>query len=122
MCEINKRLSTISRVVVHPKYRTIGLGVKLFRETLGLVGTEFIEMPAVMAKYNPFAEKAGMTKVCEQRPSVSALSIAEVLSSLGFNLQFLSSHSHVLSILLRLEPSEIMQIKNAFIKNQTPDF
>jgi ABC-type ATPase with predicted acetyltransferase domain len=79
MREINKRLSTISRVVVHPKYRTIGLGVKLIKETLGLVGTEFIEMPAVMAKYNPFAEKAGMTKICEQRPSKEAQNIAEVL-------------------------------------------
>jgi ABC-type lipoprotein export system ATPase subunit/GNAT superfamily N-acetyltransferase len=122
MREINKRLGTISRVVVHPKYRTIGLGVKLVRETLGLVGTEFIEMPAVMAKYNPFAEKAGMTKVCEQRPSKEVQNIVRVLYSLGFNLQFLSSYSYVLSVLSRLKPSEIMQIKQAFIKNQTPRF
>jgi len=77
MREINKRLSAISRVVVHPKYRTIGLGVKLVEETLELVGTEFVEMPDVMAKYNPFAEKAGMTKVCEQPPSKEALNIAK---------------------------------------------
>jgi ABC-type transport system involved in cytochrome c biogenesis ATPase subunit/GNAT superfamily N-acetyltransferase len=122
MKEINKRLSTISRVVVHPKYRTIGLGVKLVHETLPLVGTEFIEMPAVMAKYNPFAEKAGMTKICEQPPSKEAQNIAEVLSNLGFNLQFLSSKSNVLQILSKLKPSEITQIKHAFIKNQTPRF
>ena len=97
---------------MHPKYRTIGLGVKLVKENLGLVGTEFIEMPAVMAKYNLFAEKARMTKICEQRPSKEAMNIAEVLSSLGFNLQFLSSHSYVLSILSRLE-REITQIKRA---------
>jgi len=122
MREINKRLSTITRVVVHPKYRTIGLGAKLGQETLPLVGTEFVEMPAVMAKYNPFAEKAGMTKICEQRPSKEVLSIAEVLSSLGFNLQFLSSPSYLLSVVSRLKPSEIMQIKQAFIKNQIPRF
>jgi hypothetical protein len=47
---------------------------------------------------------------------------ALVLSSLGFNLQFLSSHSYILPILSRPEPSKIMQIKKAFIKNQTPRF
>ncbi len=58
--EMNKQLSIISRVVIHPKYRTIGLGAKLIRETLPLAGTSYVEMIAVMAKYNPFAEKAGM--------------------------------------------------------------
>jgi hypothetical protein len=79
-------------------------------------------MPAVMAKYNPFAEKAGMTRICEQPPSKEAQNIAQVLSNLGFNLQFLSSHSHIISILRKLNPSEITQIKKAFIKNQTPRF
>ena len=37
--EMNKQLSTINRVVIHPKYRTIGLGAKLIRETLTLMGT-----------------------------------------------------------------------------------
>ena len=32
--ELNERLSCISRVVVHPKYRSIGLGQKLVKETL----------------------------------------------------------------------------------------
>jgi ABC-type phosphate/phosphonate transport system ATPase subunit len=122
MREINKRLSTISRVVVHPKYRTIGLGVKLVRETLPLASTEFVEMPAVMAKYNPFAEKAGMTKVCEQPPSRETLNLAQVLSGCGFNLQFLSSRSYDLSVLSKLDPCKIRQIKKAFIKNQTPRF
>jgi ABC-type ATPase with predicted acetyltransferase domain len=34
MQEINKQLSTINRVVIHPKYRTVGLGAKLIRESL----------------------------------------------------------------------------------------
>ena len=37
--EINSKLSIINRVVIHPKYRTIGLGAKLIRETLPLAGT-----------------------------------------------------------------------------------
>jgi hypothetical protein len=36
------------------------------KETLPLAGTEYVEMPAVMAKYNPFGEKAEMQKIAEQ--------------------------------------------------------
>jgi ABC-type ATPase with predicted acetyltransferase domain len=55
--ELNKNLSIINRVVIHPKYRTIGLGVKLIRETLPFAGTPYVELIAVMPKYSPFAEK-----------------------------------------------------------------
>ena len=61
--ELNRQLSIISRVVVHPKYRTIGLGARLIRETLPSAGTPYVEMIAVMPKYSPFAEKAGMQKI-----------------------------------------------------------
>ncbi|PIU58839.1 hypothetical protein COS86_07390 [Candidatus Bathyarchaeota archaeon CG07_land_8_20_14_0_80_47_9] len=60
------------------------MGAKLIRETLPLAGTLYVEMVAVMAKYNPFAEKAGMKKVCEQQPSEEALRVADALSSFGF--------------------------------------
>jgi len=36
--EINRNVALISRVVVHPKYRTMGLGVTLVKETLPLAG------------------------------------------------------------------------------------
>jgi ABC-type ATPase with predicted acetyltransferase domain len=52
--ELNNQLSIISRVILHPKYRTIGLGTKLVKETLTLAGTPSVEAVAVMAKYNPF--------------------------------------------------------------------
>jgi ABC-type ATPase with predicted acetyltransferase domain len=44
----------ISRVVIHPKYRTIGLGAKIVAETLPQAGKPYVETIAVMAKYNPF--------------------------------------------------------------------
>ncbi|MCS7113836.1 MAG: GNAT family N-acetyltransferase [Nitrososphaerota archaeon] len=91
MKELNEKLSIISRVVVHPKYRTIGLGTKLVKETLPLAGTPYVEMPAVMAKYNPFAEKAGMQKIAEQPPPKEAIKIIEILQNLGFNVQLLGS-------------------------------
>lgn len=79
MRELNVKLSVISRVVVHPKYRTIGLGCKLVRDTLPLAGTEYVEMSAVMSKYNPFAEKAGMMKIAEQLPPKETLKIVEAI-------------------------------------------
>jgi hypothetical protein len=122
MKELNEKLSIISRVVVHPKYRTISLGVKLVRETLPLAGTPYVEMPAVMAKYNPFAEKAGMQKIAEQPPPKEALAIAETLRQLGFNIQLLGSEKYVLSKLQSLSETEIQPIKEAFIKHSHARF
>src|SRR4030067_2994923 len=50
MKELNQKLSNISRVVVHPKYRTIGLGSKLIRDSLGLAGTVHVGMSGGVAK------------------------------------------------------------------------
>ena len=120
--ELNQKLTIISRVVVHPKYRTIGLGSKLVRETLSLAGTPYVEMVAVMAKYNPFAEKAGMQKIIEQQPTKKALRIADVLSELGFNIQLLGSEKYVLNKLRTLEAEDITKIKEVFIRSNVPRF
>ena len=117
MKELNQKLSIISRVVVHPKYRTIGLGAKLVQETLAKAGTPCVEMPAVMAKYNPFAEKAGMRKVAEQLPPKEALRIAEVLEQLGFNLQLLGSEKYVLNKLQILSGEDLEKVREAFSKH-----
>jgi GNAT superfamily N-acetyltransferase len=120
MKELNDCLSTISRIVIHPKYRSIGLGAKLIGETLLRVGTPCVEMIAVMAKYNPFAEKAGLRKILEQKPSEEALRVANVLSDLGFDLKLLSSQKHVSSRLENLSPEQFTALKKAFIKNDHP--
>ena len=119
---LNLGLSTISRVVVHPKYRSIGLGVKLIRETLPRVGTSCVEMIAVMAKYNPFAEKAGMKKILEQKPSDEARRVADVLSGLGFDLKLLGSQKHVSGKLQSLSPQQFESLKETFVKNDHPRF
>jgi len=80
------------------------------------------EMPAVMAKYNPFAEKAGMQKIAEQPPPKEAIKIAETLSRLGFNIHFLSSEKYVLSKLRTLTAKETATIKETFIKHSHARF
>jgi len=39
MQDMNRQLSTIYRVVIHPKHRTVEVGARLTRETLPLAGT-----------------------------------------------------------------------------------
>ena len=60
---INEEIARISRVVIHPKFRGIGLGAYLVKETLPRVDAKVVEALAVMAKYNPFFEKTGMLRV-----------------------------------------------------------
>jgi len=120
--QLNEKLSVISRVVVHPKYRTIGLGVRLVRETLPLAGTPYVEMIAVMAKYNPFAEKAGMQRVMMQAPPKQAVRIAEILEDPGFNIQLLSSERYILNKLQTLSQKHLLEIRESFIQHNHPRF
>lgn len=68
---INEEIARISRVIIHPKFRGIGLGEFLVRETLRMVNAKVVEVLAVMAKYNPFFQKAGMVRVDYQRDETS---------------------------------------------------
>jgi ABC-type ATPase with predicted acetyltransferase domain len=90
MEELNEKLARIARVVVHPKYRTIGAGVKLVRESLPTCGKPYVEMVAVMARYNPFAEHAGMKKICESKPDKMILEAVAELEKLGFTSYLLA--------------------------------
>jgi GNAT superfamily N-acetyltransferase len=122
MRELNEKLSIISRVVVHPKYRTIGLGHRLVKETLEHAGTPYVETVAVMARYNPFFEKAGMRKIAESPQVKSALNVAEVLKTIGFNLTFLRSSKYVLKKLASLSSQDLSMLKEVFAENKHPRF
>ncbi|MEM2394467.1 MAG: ATP-binding cassette domain-containing protein [Candidatus Bathyarchaeia archaeon] len=91
LSQLQKELSTITRVVIHPKYRSIGLGTKIVKETLPMAGTPHVETLAVMAKYNPFFEKAGMQKIAENKPHPSLLEAIKKLNALGFKTPMLQS-------------------------------
>jgi GNAT superfamily N-acetyltransferase len=88
--QLQREVSVISRVVVHPKYRSIGLGAKLVGETLAQAGTPCVEAVAVMARYNPFFERAGMRKIAESKPSVHVTVALERLGVLGFDSALLA--------------------------------
>lgn len=113
--ELNEKFALISRVVLHPKYRSIGLGVRLVKETLPLVDRPYVEMIAVMAMYNPFAEKAGMQKIAERVPEATIMKAVESLRPLGFNPIFLGSKKQNLKILKGLSERELEKVKETLV-------
>lgn len=94
MRQLQHDISIISRIVIHPKYRSIGLGEKLVRDTLLFAGTPCVEAVAVMAKYNPFFEKAGMQKVAESKPNKAVTEALAKLQKLDFDPMLLGSASY----------------------------
>ena len=93
--QLQQEISLISRVVIHPKYRGIGLGEKLVSETLAASGTPNVEAVAVMAKYNPFFEKAGMQKIAQSKPHKTITNALDDLAILGFDPTLLSSKAYI---------------------------
>jgi hypothetical protein len=58
---INKNIRTISRVIIEPRFRSLGLAARLVRETAEKIDVPIIEALAVMGRVNNFFERAGMT-------------------------------------------------------------
>jgi len=110
---VNELFSRISRVVVLPKYRSIGLGVKLVRETLPLAGTPYVETLAVMARYNPFFQHAGMRLVEGPQPRYPFL---DKLRALGFNLEMMASKRYNLSVIKRLSQKKRRKLRRIILK------
>lgn len=100
----------------------MGLDAKLVGETLPLAGTDYVEVSAAMAKYNPFAEKAGIKRTAEQEPPKEALKIVELLHELGFNEKLLGSEKYVLEKLQSLSSQDVERIKQALVKHSHPRF
>jgi len=113
--ELNRNFATISRVVIHPKYRSIGLGVKLVKETLPRVGRPYVEAIAVMARYNPFFEKAGMEKVTETEGDETIKEAIRRLRKLGFKPHTLPSINMNMKTLKEMKPEDIDEVKRIIL-------
>ena len=59
---VNREFRTISRVVIHPQWRGIGLAVRLVRHALDDPETAYTEALAAMGRIHPFFERAGMVR------------------------------------------------------------
>jgi ABC-type transport system involved in cytochrome c biogenesis ATPase subunit/GNAT superfamily N-acetyltransferase len=129
---INEEIARITRVVIHPKFRGIGLGELLVRETLPKVDAKVVEVLAVMARYNPFFERAGMVKVEYERcASPEATRIRELLKKRGFDFTLSKSKGycrHFYSQLCEEDRKMLLRCLHDFgrlpfikTKNVTPD-
>lgn len=57
---LNAEVRCISRVVVHPQWRGVGLAVKIVRHALATAQTPYLEALAAMGRVHPFFKLAGM--------------------------------------------------------------
>jgi len=119
MDELNASWAVISRVIVHPKYRTIGLGNRLIRETLPVQGCDHVELIAVMAQYNPFAERAGMKLIQVSEPHGSVVRAIEWLHSLGFNPVLMASEGYNRKNLEALTPEQQRKLMEILLSVST---
>jgi hypothetical protein len=80
---INRNIRCISRVIIEPRFRGLGLATRLVRETMPQVNMPIIEALAVMGVVNPFFEKAGMKAYAAPLPArcvelIEAFSLAGI--------------------------------------------
>jgi hypothetical protein len=79
---INKNIRCISRVIIDPRFRGLGLASRLVRQTMPEMNVPVIEAMAVMGLVNPFFEKAGM-KAYTAKMSARFNQLIEALSMVG---------------------------------------
>ena len=79
---INANIRRISRLIIEPRFRGVGLASRLVRETMPLVNVPIVEALAVMGWVNPFFERAGM-KAYKPEPSRAGVQFIEALSIIG---------------------------------------
>lgn len=58
----NRHIRTISRVIIHPQFRALGLSGALVRCVCKHCDTRYVEAMAVMGRAHPFFERAGMKR------------------------------------------------------------
>ena len=97
--EINTNISRISRVIVHPKFRSIGLGAEIVRRTLPKAPTRIVETLAVAARWNPFFEHGGMTRVETPEDLKLAKALQNLEKETGLKRELLASKKTSLKVL-----------------------
>ncbi len=105
---LNSNVRCISRVVIEPRFRGLGLASRLVRETVGLMGVPIVEALAVMGAINRFFEKAGMRAFRGERPE-RCVRMVEAFSMVGVEeASFVDAEKvgRILNRLGRLEPAQ----------------
>ena len=115
----NANIRRISRVIIEPRFRGLGLASLLVRETMPLLDVPIVEAIAVMGWVNPFFERAGM-KAYKAKPSAASVQFIEALSIIGIEQAELIDPLLVQQKLEKLGDSEARFIERQirhFLKN-----
>jgi GNAT superfamily N-acetyltransferase len=102
---VNKNVRYISRVIIEPRFRGIGLASRLVRETISEMDVAIVEAIAEMGMVNPFFEKAGMKAYAGKFPTRCAR-MQEAFSVVGIEKQELGDTANVQRKLEQLEGDE----------------
>lgn len=87
---INKNIDYIARVILHPKFRGIGLSQYMLREYFKLTEAKYAETLAAMGNFNPFFERVGMTRIDIEADN-KRTELVKQLEEYGYNISLLSS-------------------------------
>ena len=113
---INKNIRCISRLIIEPRFRGLGLAKRLVQQTMPKMNVPIIEAVAVMGRINPFLEKAGM-RPFTSKPSQRFAQFIEALSIIGIEGKDLIDPQKVQRRLSRLKDE-----KNEFIEREIKRF
>lgn len=81
---INREVRAIHRVIVEPRFRGIGLAVRLVCFALAHAETAYMEAIAAMGRVNPFFERAGMTRY-DGPPRAEDARLLDALREIGWS-------------------------------------
>lgn len=113
---LNRNVRTISRVIIDPRFRSLGLAAMLVKNTMPLLNVTVIESLAVMGRANPFFKKAGMTEY--QLPASSQVQVMKnALQIVGITDEDLFDEQLTHQKLQMLD-----KIQHSFIETQIQNF
>lgn len=112
--KLNREVRIISRVVVTPKYRSLGLSAKLIKDSLPQTGMRFCELLSVMGNYNKFCEKAGMTKVEYDQKDIFK-KLKQFIIDAGYEPGMMASEEYVKDMFNELQGTE--HFENIAVEN-----
>jgi ABC-type ATPase with predicted acetyltransferase domain len=115
--KVNSDILRISRVIIHPKFRGIGLAQELVRQTLPLVNARIVECVAAMAKYNPFFEKAGMTLAGKMELQPDQKKLLEFIERANGKVSLLHNKALCKQFLNGLNSIQIQQLQHLLEQN-----
>lgn len=113
---LNESVRCISRVIIDPRYRGLGLASWLVAETMPLTGAPLVEACSVMGGFHPFFKRAGMLEFIPS-PDVKTERMSVALETVGIDQRLWADAEQVHRRIDSLDAP-----RRQFIEKQMSDF